>query len=223
YRVNGFPSPTTAGVAGYFVVTALDFYGNTEVNTTRTLAFSSTDSQAVLPANYTLTTGLSGDNGVHVFSATLKTAGSRSLTATATANGTITGSQTGITVNAAAAARLTISAPLSVSAGMPFTITVTALDAFGNAAKGYLGAVAFTSSDPRAALPPNYTFTSADAGVHTFTVTLNSGGTQSLTVADTIAPSINDTDSGITVAATSSDELFPDRLIAHPEARTVPT
>src|SRR5205823_6944171 len=119
----------------------------------------------------------------------------------------------------AAAVRLTISAPLSVSAGVPFTITVTALDAFGNVAKGYLGAVAFTSSDPRAALPPNYTFTSADAGVHTFTITLNSGGTQSLTVADTIAPSINGTDSGITVAAASSDELFPDRLIDSPEDR----
>src|SRR5205085_7986336 len=53
--------------------------------------FTSSDTQAVLPANYTFT---AGDNGVHTFSATLKTAGSRSLTATDTITGTITGAQT---------------------------------------------------------------------------------------------------------------------------------
>jgi hypothetical protein len=56
-----------------------------------------------------------------------------------------------------------------VNAGAPFDVTVTAQDAFGNTATSYTGTVHFVSSDPRGAiLPADYTFTAADAGVHTF-------------------------------------------------------
>jgi hypothetical protein len=34
---------------------------------------------------------------------------------------------------------------------------------------GYTGTVHFSTNDPRATLPTDYTFTAADAGVHTFT------------------------------------------------------
>ena len=54
--------------------------------------------------------------------------------------------------------------------------TVTAYDAYGNLATGYVGTVHFTSSDPKAVLPANDTFTAADAGVHTFWVTLSTPG-----------------------------------------------
>ena len=73
---------------------ALDKYGNTQTSSTRTASFSSSDTQAVLPAAYTLTMGLSGDDGVHIFSATLKTAGSQSITASdALLSGITSGSQ----------------------------------------------------------------------------------------------------------------------------------
>src|SRR5204863_70675 len=65
--------------------------------------FSSSDGQATLPADYTFT---GTDSGAHTFSATLTTAGSQSLTATDTSNSSISGSQTGITVNPAAAKQL---------------------------------------------------------------------------------------------------------------------
>ena len=55
---------------------------------------------AVLPANYTF---VSGDNGVHTFSVTLNTVGTRSITATDTVTASITGTQSGIVVNPAAA------------------------------------------------------------------------------------------------------------------------
>src|SRR5262249_31170847 len=58
--------------------------------------------------------------------------------------------------------------PSSVTAGVAGTVTVTAKDASGNTATGYRGTVHFTSSDSQAALPADYTFTAADAGVHTF-------------------------------------------------------
>lgn len=49
----------------------------------------------------------------------------------------------------------------------------------------YLGTVHFTSSDPGATLPADYTFVAADAGVHTFPFTLTVLGDQTITVTDT--------------------------------------
>src|SRR5207302_2041082 len=96
---------STAGTAGSLTVTAKDAYGNTATGYRGTVHFTSSDAQAALPANYKFTTT---DAGVHSFSATLKTAASQSLTATDTAAGSISGSQTGITVNPAAAGILTV-------------------------------------------------------------------------------------------------------------------
>jgi hypothetical protein len=59
--------------------------------------------------------------------------------------------------------------------------------------------VQFSSSDPLASLPANYTFTAADAGVHTFSATLNTVGTESLTATDTLSASITGIETGITV------------------------
>ena len=69
-------------------------------------------------------------------------------------------------------------------------MTVTAYDAYGNVATGYTGTVALTSSDPHAVLPSNYTFTASDAGKHSFTVTLDTAGTQSITATDTATSSL---------------------------------
>ena len=67
------------------------------------------------------------------------------------------------TVKPAAASRLSITAPATATAGMPFTITVTAFDPYNNVATGYQGTVYFTSSDYRASLPSIYTFIAGDA------------------------------------------------------------
>ena len=77
---------------------------------------------------------------------------------------------------------------------MAFSITVTAYDVYGNLATGYVGTVHFSSSDGRAALPANYTFTSGpggDNGVHVFTgLVLKKRGTQTITLTDTLVPSV---------------------------------
>jgi len=77
-----------------------------------------------------------------------------------------------------------IAAPANVFVNVAVMITVTALDAFGNIATGYLGAIHFTSNDNKALLPSNYTFLAADGGVHSFTVTFKSKGTKTLTATD---------------------------------------
>jgi len=199
FSVTGFPSSTTAGVPHTFTVTALNANGTVNTGYTGTVRFTSSDPHAVLPANYTFTTGPGGDNGVHTFSATLVTAGSQSITAIDT-TGSFDGSKSGIVVQPAAASTLVVSGfPASITQGTAATFTVTAMDPYGNVATGYTGTVTFSSSDPLAKLPGNYTFTAADAGVHTFNATLNTVGTESLTVTDTLDSSITGIDTGITV------------------------
>jgi hypothetical protein len=208
--VGGFPSPTLAGVAHTFTVTAQDSSGNTVTAYTGTVHFTCSDLQAGLPANYTFT---ATDAGQHTFSAILKTAGSQSLTATDTATGTITGSQTGITVNPAAAASFVVAGyPSSITAGTSHILTVTASDQFGNIATGYSGAITLSSSDPKAVLPANYTFTSGDAGVHTFSAILRSAGSQSITSKDTVTSSITGSQTGITVSPAAANHLILSRF-----------
>src|SRR5439155_26776399 len=53
--VTGFPSPTTAGTPGNFTVTVLDAYNNVVMSWMGTVHFTSSDPQAVLPADYKFT------------------------------------------------------------------------------------------------------------------------------------------------------------------------
>jgi large repetitive protein len=75
-------------------------------------------------------------------------------------------------------------------AGSSFSTTLTAKDAFGNTATGYNGVVQFTSADGQAVLPANYTFTAGDGGVHVFTATLKTPGSESITARDAITGSV---------------------------------
>ena len=62
------------------------------------------------------------------------------------------------------------------------------MDPFGQVALGCTGTVTFSTTDPDPGmiLPPDYTFTAADQGTHTFSggVTLVTPGDQSLTATD---------------------------------------
>ncbi len=203
-QISGFPSSTSAGSAQTFTVTIQNADGTTDTGYSGTVHFTSSDPQAVLPANYTFT---AANAGVYTFAATLKTAGTRSITVADTANSFLTGSAT-TTVTAAAASSLTIAGfPSPTTAGSAGNLTVTALDAYGNIASGYTGTVQFTSSDAKAALPANYTFTSADAGTHVFPATLETAGTQSITAADTVTSGLNITQTGITVNPAAASVL----------------
>jgi hypothetical protein len=196
--LSQFPTKTSAGVAHNFRVTAQDMFGNTTPSFADIVSFSSSDSQAAQPPNYTFT---SGDAGLHTFSAILKTAGSQSITAQDLSNpGVLAGNRAGIIVNPAAASILKVSGfPSSVVIGTVHSFAVTAIDTYGNIASGYRGTVMFTCSDNQAALPTNYPFTAADAGVHTFSATLNTQGTQAITATDTVNGAITGMEGGISV------------------------
>jgi hypothetical protein len=85
---------------------------------------------------------------------------------------------------------------------------VTALDAYGNRATAYRGTIHFTSTDAAAALPADYAFTSTDAGKHTFTVTLNTVGTQSITATDKVHATLKGTTT-VTVQAAPVEARGP--------------
>jgi hypothetical protein len=204
--LSGLTSPITAGVAANLTVTAENADGSVDTGYTGTIALTSTDGQASLPANYTF---VAGDGGVHSFSVTLKSAGTQALTASDTVTGTITGSEGGITVNPAAASTLLVSGfPATVTAGVAGNVTVTAEDAFGNTATGYTGTVHFTGTDAQASLPADYTFVAGDGGVHSFSVTLKSAGTQALTASDTVTGTISGSEGGISVNPAAASTLL---------------
>jgi len=96
--VAGYPNPTSVGASHSFTVTAETACGNTSLDYMGTIHFSSSDSTAVLPADYTFT---SADNGSHTFTATFNTGGTQSLTATDMTTSSITGTQSGIVVKTA--------------------------------------------------------------------------------------------------------------------------
>ncbi|KFE70328.1 beta strand repeat-containing protein [Hyalangium minutum] len=180
-ELTGLPNSLVAGSSAEVQVTLKDALGNVATGYTGTVRFTSTDGAAVLPSDYTFT---AADAGQKTFSAVeLRTAGSQSLTATDTVTASLTGTQS-TTVSPAAATSLSLSAPASATAGSAFSVTVTARDAFSNAATGYTGTVSFSSDDTRAALPGSYTFTAADTGAHTFSVTLGTTGSQPVRVTD---------------------------------------
>src|SRR5207302_383458 len=102
-----------------------------------------------------------GDAGTHSFSATLYTTGLQSLTAADAGTSALAGSQTNIYVISGASSFSVAGFP-DTTAGTSGTITVSALDADGNLLPGYLGTVHFSSSDPQAVLPADYSFTADD-------------------------------------------------------------
>jgi hypothetical protein len=90
----------------------------------------------------------------------------------------------------ASASAFVLTAPDRVTSGVPFDVSVTAVDPFGQVAVGYLGTITFSSNDPDpgVVLPADYSFQPSDGGQVTFPdgVTLITPGDQTLTVTDTV-------------------------------------
>lgn len=79
--------------------------------------------------------------------------------------------------------------PNSATAGASIMGTLSV----NNPLKVYTGTMKFTSTDPQATLPANYTFTTANAGTQTFAFTLKTAGPQCVTATDTSDPTVSST------------------------------
>jgi autotransporter-associated beta strand protein len=207
------PASAAAGTAFSVTVTALDPVGNVVTGYNGTITFSSTDAYATFsPSTYTFVTG---DLGTHAFSngATLFAAGSRTVTAAAGAKSGVSGA---ITVSAGTFTKLlvlvpgqtsvpgaprgTTGTPTSQTAFVAFSVTVLAVDAYWNPVSS-TDTVGVTSSDPLAVLPANAALV---AGSRTFSITLETAGTATITGRDVTNPARTSyTTDAITVTASA--------------------
>jgi hypothetical protein len=87
------------------------------------------------------------------------------------------------------------------AAGATLLLTVVLFDGYGALLAPYTGTLRFTSSDALATLPADYTFTGKgsgrDNGTHFFLVTLNTAGTQTVTLTDTLASTLTFTNTTV--------------------------
>jgi hypothetical protein len=189
-----FADPDIAGTPGTVTVAAYDPYGNLDASGPNqylgTTDLASTDPRtANLPGTCTFT---AADAGSHAFDdVILETAGTQTITATDSVKSSITGDAKVVVIPSAADHLVVRSGSgTSVVAGSAGTITVVAADHYGNTASigpdQYLGTIKLSGTDGRmTGLPSSYTFTTADAGSHTFTgVALGTAGAQSIGATD---------------------------------------
>ena len=193
YRLVIYTQPSKTATAGapfstQPVVYVEDQYGNLETgdDTTEVTASPRIGNGPLLGGNRVMVTG-----GIATFG-DLHDDKAETIALLFTGQGLIKAQSSAITVNPAAASRLSITAPPKVTTDRPFTIEVTAFDPYGNVATGYRGKVHFSSSDGRAFLPRVYTFVAGDGGVHIFGdgVKLKATGRQSITAIDVSHQSI---------------------------------
>jgi hypothetical protein len=137
--VFGYPSPVNAGSDHPFTVSAVDQYGNVNPAYRGSTYSLSSDPQAILPQDYLFT---AQDAGSHVFNAIFKTAGMQSITIVD--NRGLTGTQSGIVVEALVPARLSVDLNTSQSTqatqvltAFPKPLAVVLTDQYGNPQSGY--------------------------------------------------------------------------------------
>jgi hypothetical protein len=192
------PSTATAGMGFTVTVTAKDTYGNTVTGYSGTVALSSGDQQTFSQNSVTLAHGLG------TATVALKVADTTTLTAT---SGALKGTSSSIAVSPGALASFLVSAPSTATAGMGFTVTVTAKDAYGNTVTGCSGAVALTSSDGQTVLVSSSPVFAK--GTATATVTLNNAGTVTLTVT---AGTVKGVSGAIAVAKPATGDWFSQNM-----------
>ncbi len=205
--LTGHTSTVTAGDNNPFTLTAQDQFGNLASSYMGTVTFSSSDNQAQLPTNSTLTGGLG------TFSSELRTAGVHTLTATDTLNSALTASQNNIVVNPAAADNLTIlqgnNQIAVVNTAFADDLVVQVSDRFGNGIPG---------------IAASFTFPDAVGNTTTLPTTTNTVGIFSIGfIASTIAEvaTVEAAAAGLTIDATITKLAdVASRLVlsAHPAA-----
>jgi hypothetical protein len=193
-------SPATAtpaaGTAFNFTVTALDASNSTVASYSGTVQFTSSDPQAVLPHNSTLT------SGVGTFSATLKTSGAQTITATDTVTASIVGTANLTNVSAGIATHFTVTTPANATARASVSVVVMALDAYNNFLNNYTGTIHFTSTDSKAILPADATL--PPNGTGNFSATFETVGNETITATDKAKSSLTGSSSSIGVAAAAA-------------------
>ena len=212
FQVGASVATAGTGQAVDLRVRARDDGGNVDTAYRGTVHFSSTDAGAVLPPDYTFTEADAGDKtftGLISFSAP----GNQVVTVTEVGRPGVRGDSGDIQVYASVVTHLQVDASGgNNTAGQPIGIRVRARSDRGDVVPGYRGTIHFTSTDPAATLPPDYTFTAADNGDHFFPDGLRyaTAGSQSISAADTASPGIRGDSFDTLVSTTGATQLDVD-------------
>jgi hypothetical protein len=161
---------------------------------TGTANLSSTDFAAALPATVTF------DHGYAKFQATFATGGQQTVTATDSANSTLSGSATTNVASAAVATHFVVLLSPNTTNGSATTALIVAEDAENHIVPGYAGTANWSSTDSAATLPATVTF---DHGYAKVQITFATVGQQTVTATDSINSAIVGT-ATTNVAAKSS-------------------
>ncbi len=107
----------------------------------------------------------------------------------------------------------------TVSAGKSVDLTVAAMDKSGRVKADYTGTVKFSSSDPLAILPSDYTFQSSESGMKVFRLKLKTAGEQEITVSDgslqkSIKVNVQQGDVNYIQLSLSNNAVTPDSLVS---------
>jgi hypothetical protein len=191
---TGTPSAQTAGTPFSVRVNGVDANWNvvpTATGSSYTIGLSSTDPQAVLPVSANLA------SGTQTFAVTFRTPGTGSITATDLDKTSLTSTSPTTTINPGGFAKLQLLMPGETAApgtstgkkgipsaqtvGTPFVITVNAVDSSWNLINTVTDTANITSSDANASLPPA---AALSGGTGTFSVTLNTAGSATVTASD---------------------------------------
>ena len=178
FRIDA-PTTTAAGATLPLSISALDANGNAVTDFRGIVHLTASDLRT---AGQTFVFS-AADAGVHAVPTGLMLYSAGAQTLNVNGLGLAAGAAT-VNVVAGAATRFTIASAATTVAGQDVALTLVASDAYGNAATNFVGTVHFTSSDARATLPADYTFTAADAGTHAFGATLATSGYQTIRVTD---------------------------------------
>jgi hypothetical protein len=201
--VTGPSGPATAGTAFQVTVTAEDNAGQIATGFGDTVQITTSTSGDLLPPNAHLS------KGVGTFAVTSMVAGSDTVTATDTSNGSIHGSAA-VTVNPAAASQVVfVQPPTNATAGAAISpaVTVKVVDAFGNVRNGDSVTVSLTGSPSGVTLGGTLTQT-VSGGVATFSnLTVSAAGSYTLTAT---SGSLSQTSSSFTIAAASTANVIED-------------
>jgi Bacterial Ig-like domain (group 3) len=110
----------------------------------------------------------------------------------------------------ALAPHFAVAAPATTAPATAFNVSITAVNPLGTSItdKAYMGTVHFTSTDPNAALPADFTFVPEDSGVNTLSMRLTTTGSQTITATDTLNGAIVGTSAAIVVSQSATSTVL---------------
>ena len=142
FTITGTPAEIAPGTEFDMTVVAYDSLNHLDTSYNGRVQFTSSDVLASLPGGPTL------NSGYAVLPAILQTPGVQTIRVADSIENSETGATT-VSVSETAAVQFGFSVPATVTAGVPFSVTVSALDQDGSVDQNYAGRLEFAASARR--------------------------------------------------------------------------